>query len=394
MKRWLVWVLALLAAAGLLAGCGAELPGTEARGTALDAGGMAVAGQQDGSADETGSAGQDGAAGQDGTAAAKAEQADAPFSILFLDVGQADCMLLSCGGHYMLVDGGNPGDSRLVAAALKNRGVTYLDYIVCTHAHEDHAGGLSGALNVCEIGQALAPVQSSKNLPFSNFAKYVKKQGKSITVPEADETFALGDAAVQVLGPRRDYDSTNNTSLVLMVTYGETRFLLTGDMEREAEQDLIDDGCDLKADLLKVGHHGSYSSTSYVFLNEVMPEYAVIQVGKDNGYGHPRDEVLSRLRDAGVTLYRNDLQGDILALSDGETVTVIPAKNADAETNPTKWNDDGQNAVEAAYIGNSRSEIFHRPSCSNLPAEENRVYFQSRTEAVIQGYSPCGQCRP
>ena len=237
-------------------------------------------------------------------------------------------------------------------------------------------------------------MQSSKNLPFSNFAKYVKKQGKSITVPEADETFALGDAAVQVLGPRRDYDSTNNTSLVLMVTYGETRFLLTGDMEREAEQDLIDDGCDLKADLLKVGHHGSYSSTSYVFLNEVMPEYAVIQVGKDNGYGHPRDEVLSRLRDAGVTLYRNDLQGDILALSDGETVTVIPAKNADAETNPTKWNDDGQNAVEAAYIGNSRSEIFHRPSCSNLPAEENRVYFQSRTEAVIQGYSPCGQCRP
>ena len=341
-------------------------------------------------------AGQSGSAGQDGAAAAETEltEADAPFSILFLDVGQADCMLISCGGRYMLVDGGNAGDSRLVAAALKNRGVTYLDYIVCTHAHEDHAGGLAGALNVCEIGQALAPVQSSRNLPFSNFAKYVKKQGKSITVPEADETFALGDATVQVLGPRRDYDSTNNTSLVLMVTYGETRFLLTGDMEREAEQDLIDDGCDLKADLLKVGHHGSYSSTSYVFLNEVMPEYAVIQVGKDNGYGHPRDEVLSRLRDAGVALYRNDLQGDILALSDGETVTVVPAKNAGAETNPTKWNNDGQNAVEAAYIGNSRSEIFHRPSCTSLPAEENRVYFQSRTEAVVQGYSPCGRCRP
>ena len=379
MKRWLALLLALCLLAGMLAGCGAS--GQPASAAPA----------------ETPAAGAD-------TEPPLEEGADAPeeslteetaaFSILFLDVGQADAMLVQCDGQYMLVDGGNAADSRLVAAVLKNRDISYLDYVVCTHAHEDHAGGLSGALNVCAIGTALAPVRTSKNLPFSNFAKYVKKQGKEITVPEADSEFALGSATVRVLGPRRAYDSVNNTSLVLMVTYGETKFLLTGDMEREAEQDLIDDGCDLKADLLKVGHHGSVSSTSYAFLNEVMPLYAVIQVGKNNDYGHPRDEVLSRLRDADAALYRTDVQGDILALSDGAEVTVMPARNADAETNPTKFNDEGQNAIAVAYIGNANSMKFHRPSCSSLPAEQNRVYFDSRKQAVAAGYFPCRSCKP
>lgn len=323
-------------------------------------------------------------------AAGSIPAAEDGFSILFLDVGQADAMLVTCGEAHMLVDGGNAADSNLVASVLDQRGIETLDYVVCTHAHEDHAGGLSGALHTVRAGTILAPVTEADNRPFTNFAEAAAAQDAVITVPQPDETFALGGAQVQILGPRADYSETNNTSLVLMVTYGETRFLLTGDMEAKAERDLIEAGCDLDADLLKVGHHGSSSSTSYVFLNEVMPEYAVIQCGQDNDYGHPHEETLSRLRDADVKLYRNDLQGDILAVSDGVTVTVTTARNAGVETNPTAQD---QETVDY-YIGNTRSQKFHRPTCGSLPAEQNQILFEDRAAAVAAGYAPCGQCKP
>lgn len=328
-------------------------------------------------------------AGQPDAAAPEAGiDAEAAFSILFLDVGQADSMLVTCGDAHMLVDGGNVEDSSLVYSALTARGIDYLDYVVCTHAHEDHVGGLPGALQAARAGVALAPVTEADNGPFTDFAEAVAAQGLSITVPEPDETFALGDAQVQVLGPRQDYDDPNDTSLVLRITYGETSFLLTGDMESGAERDLVDAGCDLSADLLKVGHHGSSSSTSYVFLNAVMPQYAVIQVGAGNDYGHPTEEVLSRLRDAGVTVYRTDLQGDILAVSDGQAVTVTTDRNAGIQTNPTET----EGAEEAGYIGNRNSHVFHRPTCSSLPAEQNRVFFADRAAATAAGYTPCSRC--
>lgn len=326
---------------------------------------------------------------EDDTAATVSGETD--FSILFLDVGQADSMLITCGDAHMLVDGGNVADSSLVASVLQARDIDYLDYVVCTHAHEDHVGGLPGALHVAEVGTVLAPVTEADNEPFTDFAEAAAAQGVSITVPQPDETYALGDATVQVLGPREEYDDPNDTSLVLLVTYGETRFLLTGDMESGAEKDLLEAGCDVQADLLKVGHHGSSTSTSYRFLDAVLPQYAVIQVGADNDYGHPSDEVLSRLRDADVTVYRTDLQGDILAVSDGKTVTVTTARNEAIQTNPTEKTPE---TADYAYIGNANSKKFHRLTCATLPQEQNRVYFTDRASAVAAGYDPCGNCNP
>ena len=158
-------------------------------------------------------------------------------------------------------------------------------------------------------------------------------------------------------------------------------------MESAAEQDLLADGCDLDATVLKVGHHGSSTSSSYVFLREVMPTYAVISVGRDNSYGHPHEEVMSRLYDAQVTVYRTDEQGTVVAFSDGETVTFTTEKNAA----PTPGRDE---AEQQAYIGNLNSHVFHRESCTSLPAEHNRVYFDSRDAAVAAGYTPCGRCDP
>ena len=258
------------------------------------------------------------------------------LEVHFIDVGQADAALIVCDGKTMLIDGGNKADSDLIYTYLKNRAVTHLDYVICTHAHEDHVGGLSGALSyVKTVGVVMSPVTSYDSKAFENFAQKVADHGKSLTVPTSGDLFSLGSATVTVLGPIKAYDDPNNTSIVLRVVYGKTSFLFTGDMEYTAEQDLLDAGVSLKSTVLKVGHHGSDTSTSYRFLREVAPTYAVISVGAGNSYGHPTETVLSRLRDADVTLFRTDLQGDILCTSNGESVTFAPSRNANAVTNPT-----------------------------------------------------------
>lgn len=152
----------------------------------------------------------------------------------------------------------------------------------------------------------------------------------------------------------------------------------------------------IKADVLKVGHHGSDTSTSYPFLREVMPEYAVISCGKGNSYGHPTEEVLSRLRDADVKVYRTDLQGDIIAVSDGENITFSTARNENIQTNETVTEKADTITVdtETSYIGNVKSKKFHRPNCHTLPAEKNRAILSSRDEAINAGYFPCGNCQP
>ena len=321
---------------------------------------------------------------------------DSSFEIHFIDVGQGDCSLILCDGKAMLIDGGESSESSKVYAYLKAHGIDHLDYIVATHAHSDHIGGLSGALNYASVGTAFCSVTEYDSKTFTSMVKYLNNQGLKITVPSAGDTFNLGSATVQILGPQRAYDDPNDMSIVLKVTYGETSFLFTGDAERTAEADILDAGYDLSATVLKVGHHGSDTSTSYPFLREVMPEYAVIQVGKDNSYGHPTEDTLSRLRDADVKVYRNDLQGTIICTSDGKSVTFSTEKNESVQTNPTVTTipDADERGDIGEYIGNKNSKKFHLPTCKNLPAEKNRVYLSSRQEAIDGGFDPCGNCNP
>ncbi len=247
---------------------------------------------------------------------------DAPFAVHFIDVGQADAALVRCGEETMLIDGGNAEDSNLIAAYLEKQDISHLDYVICSHAHEDHVGGLSGALSVATAGAVYAPETEADTRAYRNFKAKTEAQGLSLLHPHPGDRILLGDAQVDFLGPvSEDTDEVNDTSIILKITYGETSFLFTGDAERAEELSVLDSGGDVSATVLKVGHHGSSSSTSYPFLREVNPFYAIISCGKNNDYGHPHDEVLSRLRDAGARILRTDRQGDIILLSDGVTVS-------------------------------------------------------------------------
>ncbi len=317
---------------------------------------------------------------------------DSNFSIHFIDVGQADSAVLQCSGKTMIIDGGNVADSSTVVAYLRKLDVDYIDYMICTHGHEDHVGGLSGALNYCPVGKIYCSQDDYNSTPFSNFKKYARQQNLEITVPEPFLSFEFGDALVEILGPQKKYDKTNNNSIVLKITYGNNKFLFMGDAETDAEKDMIDAGADLKADVLKLGHHGSDTSTSYVFLNEVMPEYTVISVGSDNKYGHPCESTMSKLRDAGTKVYRTDMQGDIVVTSDGENITVYTDRNQNADTNPADKASDKWKDSEKVYIGNTKSKKYHTQGCRSVPSEKNSIYFNSARQAEEEGYSACKSC--
>ena len=310
------------------------------------------------------------------SAAAAVDTVEAPFEMHFIDVGQALSVLVECDGQYMLYDGGNVDDGSLVVSYLQSQGVEQLEYVFCSHAHEDHVGGLAAALAYFPTYHVYSPVTEASTKCFKDFVKYTQQQGLQVEVPAVGTTWPLGGATVTMVGPVAQYSDTNDTSIVLRIEYGSTSFLLTGDMEKTAETDLVNSGVNLRADVLQVGHHGSSTSTGYLFLNSVLPEMAVISCGVNNKYGHPHEETLSILRDAGVDVYRTDLQGTITIGSDGQNYT-DPAASSTAQQ---------------AYIGNVNSKKFHLPSCSNLPAEKNQILFSSYDEAVEAGYTPCSSC--
>lgn len=325
------------------------------------------------------------------SAAAAVDTVEAPFEMHFIDVGQALSVLVECDGQYMLYDGGNVDDGSLVVSYLQSQGVEQLEYVFCSHAHEDHVGGLAAALAYFPAYHVYSPVTEASTKCFKDFVKYTQQQGLQVEVPAVGTTWPLGGATVTMVGPVAQYSDTNDTSIVLRIEYGSTSFLLTGDMEKTAETDLVNSGVNLRADVLQVGHHGSSTSTGYLFLNSVLPEMAVISCGVNNKYGHPHEETLSILRDAGVDVYRTDLQGTITIGSDGQNYTVGTEHFAeDAQLNPT--DPAAPSTAQQAYIGNVNSKKFHLPSCSNLPAEKNQILFSSYDEAVEAGYTPCSSC--
>ena len=243
------------------------------------------------------------------------------FRVHFVDVGQADGAVIECGGEFAVIDAGYPESGPLMVEYLQDLGAEKLSLVVGTHPHGDHIGGLPDVLDAFPTDTVW-----TSQLPYTNeyvreFKSAVTTNGATLEQPRPGAVFQLGGASIEVIGPLNlEYEDANDLSLVLMVQYGDNRFLMTGDMEELAEHELVEAGVDLKADVLKVGHHGSYSSSSYRFLREVMPTYSVISCGAANEYGHPHEVTLSRLQDADTIIFRTDKMYTVIAESDGANV--------------------------------------------------------------------------
>ena len=323
-----------------------------------------------------------------------ATEAVAPVSgngmtVHFIDVGQADCALLECDGQFMIIDGGNVDDGQLVVSYLKQMGVEKLAAVVCSHAHEDHVGGLPAVLSVFQADTVYSPVTEYSSKVFRDFVAKTEAQGLSLTQPKPGDQFALGSASVTVLGPVKEYDDPNNTSIVLKISYGSTDFLFTGDMETLAENDMMDywgGSFNWDVEVLKVGHHGSDTSTGYRMLYYTDPEHGVISVGEGNKYNHPNEAPLSKLKDAEVIVFRTDKLGHVIAETDGTDVSFTwenqKAAPEDVEAAEGK----------ALFFGNKKSKTFHDAGCKNLPKKDNREEFTSYGDAIAAGYKPCGSC--
>lgn len=353
---------------------------------------------------------------------------DSTFEIYYIDVGQGDAACVICDGHAMMIDGGNNSESSRIYSFLRNHNITYLDCIVATHPDADHIGGLSGALNYADVGAAYCTTASYDTETFMDLTKYLGSRNCEITVPEPGDTFYLGCAKVTILYPESGVIRSDNTSIALRITYGDTSFIFTGDCEADDEAAILSSGYQLESTVLKISHHGSRYSTSSAFLKAINPTYAVVSVGGDNTYGHPTEDVLSRLRDSGVTLYRTDIQGDVHCTSDGTHVFFDVARNADfdtflaaggyqnyleelaAQTAPETDSEEtvpdrsipGEDDPEeteprTTYIANTNTHKFHYPSCPSVGQmkESNKWYVTlTRDELIDLGYQPCGRCNP
>lgn len=263
----------------------------------------------------------------DNRSTSSGSDSEGQLNVNYIDVGQADSILIYTAAAAMLIDGGNYEDSDKVVSYIRSKGITKLDYVVGTHPHEDHIGGLAAVVKSFDIGKIYMPKVQTNTKTLKSLLTQIKNKGLKITSAKAGMKFELDQKAkCEILSPADDsYEEINDYSVVIKLTYGSKAFLFEGDAEALTESEMLKSyTADLKSDVLKVAHHGSSTSTSDEFLSAVAPEYAVISVGKGNSYNHPNKQTLKKLKN--IKLFRTDKNGTITITTDGSKITVSKEK--------------------------------------------------------------------
>ena len=343
------------------------------------------------------------------------------MQVHFIDVGQGDAALIACDGHYMLIDAGNNDKGTTVQSYLMSQGVEKLDYVIGTHPDADHIGGLDVVIYKFDCDTIIMPNVANDTRTYDDVVQAMKSKGYQTTYPVVGETYTLGGATFTIVAPNADYgNDMNDWSVGVLVQNGNNRFLFTGDAEEKAEEDILNNGIDISADVYAAAHHGSKTATSQAFLDKVSPTYVVISAGEGNKYGHPHAEVLNRLRAAGISVFRTDEQGTIVATSDGNDITWNcspseswkagePTGSSDSTANnftadSTTSSDSSDAGVAAGTAGSSAGESssvmvhitdtgskYHSAGCSYLKKSDHEVTL---SEAKNMGLTPCSRCNP
>lgn len=246
------------------------------------------------------------------------------LKIYFVDVGQADCILINDNNEYSLIDAGNNEDGEKLVKYFKDLGITKFKYVFGTHAHEDHIGGMDNIIENFQIEHFYMPDAITTTRTFEEVLDALEVKNIAFETPKEDENLTFSDTDFKVLHVGKDKKDLNDTSIVLKLTYKNTSYLFMGDATSSVEKDILDK--DIKSDVLKVGHHGSQYSSTISFLKKVSPKYAIIEVGKNNSYNHPKEVTLKKLEDLGTKIYRTDEDGTIILTSDGENMSFETVK--------------------------------------------------------------------
>ena len=242
------------------------------------------------------------------------------LEIYYLDVGNADSILIRYHDNNVLIDAGNNEDGEKLVNYFKSLGVENFKYVIGTHAHEDHIGGMDNIINSFNIEHFYMPSTITTTKTFEDVIDSLTKKNIKFETPKIDYKFNIEDIEFKILYIGDNKEDLNKTSIILKMTYKETSYLFTGDATSETEKEILNK--DIKSTVLKVAHHGSQYSSTAKFLNEVKPKYAIIEVGKDNDYGHPKKVVLQKLEKIGAEIYRTDQDGTIHLISDGKNIKI------------------------------------------------------------------------
>lgn len=330
------------------------------------------------------------------------------LKVHFIDVGQADSILVQCGNENMLIDAGNNDDENVLKTYLGNLGITEFKYVIGTHPHEDHIGSLDYIINSFKIGNVYMPKVTSTTKTFENVVTAMSKQNEKFTTPKVGDTFNIGDAKCTILAPNgTSYESLNSYSIVVKLQYKDTSFLFTGDAEKDSEEEMLKKGLDLKADVLKAGHHGSSTSSSDKFLDAVNPKYSVISVGKDNDYGHPHKETIDKFNKRGIKIYRTDESGTIVASSDGNKITFScnssasnsssskdtsssnSQKNSSSSESKSTTKTSNNKESQIIWVSGNSAKVYHKDkTCSGM---KNPTKYTLK-DAKAKGLTPCSKC--
>ena len=323
--------------------------------------------------------------------------------VSYINVGQGDSILIKVGDCDILIDAGTSSYGSTVSSYLKSQGVDDIELMVNTHPDADHCGGLTTVLNDFVVEEVWISKDTNKSTTaYKNFTAAIKNEGLTAKKPSAGTVYTYEYLTITVIYSAIGSNS-NNSSIVMMVEYGNFRFLFMGDAGEEVETQLVSSNADLKCDVLKVGHHGSKYSSTASFLNKVDAEYGVICVGS-NSYGHPTSDALNRLSSAGASVYRTDKNGNVVFSTDGNTL-YLPSGATDTSGSGSSFGGSSSNGSSSSdssssssastdiFIGNTETKVFHLPTCSNLPAaSKQNVMYNFWWIVNIAGYTPCGRC--
>lgn len=354
---------------------------------------------------------------EEGTAAQDSQRKKDTLEVHYIDVGQGDATLLKCGKQAMLIDAGPDNAGTALQYYLTEQDVKRLDYVIITHPDADHIGGMDVILTKFNCAKVFMTEDEpdQESTAYRDLKEAFRYKSYKTIAPEVGDEYELGDAKITFLGPEEHSSVDNDNSLICLVEYGKNSFLFTGDAESAEEKTIIKQK--ITADVYQVGHHGSETSSSKELLDKIDPTYAVISCGANNSYGHPHKSVLDRLQNKGVSVFRTDEQGTIIAKADGKVIkwNVTPSKTwapgtipltlseepntSDAPINRNIMPDENQNrsTSDVSYVLNTNTKKFHLPSCasvSDMKEKNKKEVNWSRDDIIDAGYDPCKRCNP